>query len=146
MTSSQAMKMETPPRTWRKPPCLLRLSFFAGNTSTHVEKTPEPFLKLRSQKRNTSTHVEKTRVSAMNPTLCRKHLHARGENVGCYSWGYVLGETPPRTWRKLPVWRPLTKKSRNTSTHVEKTDTDLANLTYPEKHLHARGENSCRFF
>ena len=52
--------VETPPRTWRKPFVHASQSRLCGNTSTHVEKT-------------LSCH------SCM--FFCRKHLHARGENI-----------------------------------------------------------------
>ena len=55
-------------------------------------------------------------------------------------------ETPPRTWRRLEALLLGTKRSRNTSTDVEKTKTpDRARLSL-QKHLHGRGEDCCRLF
>ena len=93
--------IETPPRTWRKPPLVGLSRISTGNTSTHVEKTWK-ILAIASAR--------------------EKHLHARGENFEqTWKHGFVQ-ETPPRTWRKLGTTMVFGVLQRNTSTHVEKTD------------------------
>ena len=92
---------ETPPRTWRGPRKVVHQSPPNGNTSTHVERT--------------------SNAGALMP-LCRKHLHARGEDFFLKILRRIPTETPPRTWRGLIQIREATNGARNTSTHVERTN------------------------
>ena len=73
------LRLETPPRTWRRPSHLMLTVDACGNTSTDVEKT-HTFLLQCGQ-------VE-------------KHLHGRGEDAKRPVHWHSRGETPPRTWRR----------------------------------------------
>ncbi len=71
-----------------------------------------------------------------------KHLHGRGEDTPSPFAPKSLTETPPRTWRRLRAENVPASRCRNTSTDVEKTDTDSGLLWLVKKHLHGRGEDS----
>ena len=119
-TISSTPRLETPPRTWRRPKLM-----------------PEP---LRSF-RNTSTDVEKTKVPQVSYLPFEKHLHGRGEDASRVVLPWTTTETPPRTWRRpLPDFVPLLT-CRNTSTDVEKTYLVFSGNRVWEKHLHGRGED-----
>ena len=75
-------KVETPPRTWRR---------------------PKPAQQSLAPRRNTSTDVEKTSQTSHLPNQEKKHLHGRGEDQVYTSKKSDVAETPPRTWR-----RPIT--------------------------------------
>ena len=111
---------ETPPRTWRRLRACQHRRVFDGNTSTDVEKTSR---------------------SGRESTRSRKHLHGRGEDGGKAIFGSSIGETPPRTWRRLEELEASSHRSGNTSTDVEKTLQDLIPTRQNRKHLHGRGED-----
>ena len=50
-------------------------------------------------------------------------------------------ETPPRTWRGRKQRKKTHEETRNTSTHVERTQCDSNPFESGWKHLHARGED-----
>ena len=75
---------ETPPRTWRRHYINLRKQPCLRNTSTDVEKTHRPYLGKRS---------------------LWKHLHGRGEDPRLLLPVKLYSETPPRTWRRLRLFR-----------------------------------------
>ena len=104
---------ETPPRTWRRPGYYSGQRTFQGNTSTDVEKTDVHLL-----------------AQAAQP---RKHLHGRGEDPAAMFLTFSPIETPPRTWRRLFVWRRKHQVGRNTSTDVEKTQKARIKLRYGEE-------------
>ena len=52
-----------------------------------------------------------------------------------------IGETPPRTWRRLSSHTDKARVSRNTSTDVEKTSSLQCRFHPSRKHLHGRGED-----
>ena len=85
--------------------------------------------------------MEKTRGVCVALNRCKKHLHARGENVDRVVLPPRVEETPPRTWRKLICVVLSRSNIGNTSTHVEKTVQKRLRANVREKHLHARGEN-----
>ena len=119
--SKLPFRLETPPRTWRRPRMPSHRETDGRNTSTDVEKTicfrkpsdmtgetpPRTWRRLIASdcpqpvQGNTSTDVEKT----TNAVLM---VHS-------------FGETPPRTWRRPPLLRLGTRWRGNTSTDVEKT-------------------------
>ena len=73
-----------------------------------------------------------------------KHPHARGENSDKIQNSLKLFETPPRTWGEL-LETPVTNFwSRNTPTHVGRTNFWYQQSTWVWKHPHARGENCNR--
>ena len=115
-----ACAVETPPRTWRR------------QTST---------LSPGCSRRNTSTDVEKTDRSDDAFASARKHLHGRGEDVRLKSEGFLMGETPPRTWRRPEPCLAPPHALGNTSTDVEKTERPAQRSAAVEKHLHGRGED-----
>ena len=92
---------ETPPRTWGRPP--------PSSTST-------------SSHRNTPTHVGKTSLSAAFMAARMKHPHARGEDLCAGSFFVYWMETPPRTWGRHRMKISFFLSSRNTPTHVGKTN------------------------
>ena len=53
--------------------------------------------------------------------MFRKHLHGRGEDFKYSRTAFTVGETPPRTWRRLYSVTRNATRGRNTSTDVEKT-------------------------
>ena len=114
------VKIETPPRAWRK--------------LSQNSQTPS-FL------RNTSTCVEKTSKLWASIIGVSKHLHVRGENPHVASLLALFQETPPRAWRKLNMLMKKVYTTRNTSTCVEKTQTYHLGIHFAQKHLHVRGEN-----
>ena len=71
----------------------------------------------------------------------RKHLHGRGEDLLRSEFARALEETPPRTWRRQVPGSLWTRLPRNTSTDVEKTNTEIARKLKIRKHLHGRGED-----
>ena len=135
-----ACRRETPPRTWRRLPTFL----FALFTF-----------------RNTSTDVEKTSVRKLELVVARKHLHGRGEDCARRETSALTTETPPRTWRRLPIrhrpkirrrntstdvektrnWNRRSRFQGNTSTDVEKTKKIRSLCDQLQKHLHGRGED-----
>ena len=61
----------------------------------------------------------------------RKHLHGRGEDFMMKGNPFPLGETPPRTWRRLSLFKNIPQEVRNTSTDVEKTARFSVRLIQP---------------
>ena len=114
------LALETPPRTWRRPLTGEDDVTLLGNTSTDVEKTPQRIMETVSLK---------------------KHLHGRGEDMLSGHFSAPSMETPPRTWRRLEALLLGTKRSRNTSTDVEKTPRPKRRSKPSWKHLHGRGED-----
>ena len=85
--------------------------------------------------------MEKTVSLISSPPLFSKHLHGRGEDL---PWSYRSArsrETPPRTWRRPSVPESEPTVIGNTSTDVEKTDSEKSASTSVRKHLHGRGED-----
>ena len=118
--ASKSAGRETPPRTWRR----------------RIDVQHD-----RLAVRNTSTDVEKTSSNASFSFSLKKHLHGRGEDLGHLMKGSVLTETPPRTWRRHCVGFVKSKRLRNTSTDVEKTQSHSWGSPLHRKHLHGRGED-----
>ena len=111
---------ETPPRAWRRLPLLALQPLLLGNTSTSVEKTHCPPIRLSNR---------------------QKHLHERGEDYGEQSGAMARKETPPRAWRRRNQQLGVDKRLRNTSTSVEKTEAPVKVCKECKKHLHERGED-----
>ena len=112
---------ETPPRTWGRLEVYNDLNSDLGNTPTHVGKT----ILCRKMCRH-----------------CKKHPHARGEDLPKKPRPSRTLETPPRTWGRLEeLFKPHRYKG-NTPTHVGKTVSELQALCPVRKHPHARGEDS----
>ena len=118
--TAKGRELETPPRTWRRLCDADGRSSGLGNTSTDVEKTPSE---------------DRQRPAS------RKHLHGRGEDSCPVSKLLPWPETPPRTWRRLGIFRQWRLGRGNTSTDVEKTDTYMMLSVCSKKHLHGRGED-----
>ena len=120
--------VETPPRTWGRPPprtwgrpeLLQGGTYLFGNTPTHVGKTG-------------------TRWRFYQDT--EKHPHARGEDEKAALNRVSLGETPPRTWGRLPLLKTMYAFQGNTPTHVGKTPRRGDIFHLQGKHPHARGED-----
>ena len=114
------LRMETPPRTWRR----------HGNQGLQEQ-----------QEGNTSTDVEKTSVRCSTKLRPEKHLHGRGEDAHRLDFLDTRTETPPRTWRRLVKGVQKIAVLGNTSTDVEKTWQSGSSGTAGRKHLHGRGED-----
>ena len=112
--------VETPPRTWRRPPA----------TDLYIRKNG-----------NTSTDVEKTMKTKRHRTPSWKHLHGRGEDIQVLLQCNLHQETPPRTWRRQGGTAKARSPDGNTSTDVEKTSSVSRTYQRSEKHLHGRGED-----
>ena len=156
-----ALTLETPPRTWRRPPDGLFQVFDLRNTSTDVEKTlrrctntwwttetpPRTWRRLARQCKsghpggNTSTDVEKTLEFPQRWPAEWKHLHGRGEDENKWWDNNQRLETPPRTWRRLRAAISGAAGEGNTSTDVEKTGANRRQCRRNGKHLHGRGED-----
>ena len=113
-------QQETPPRTWGRRLMLKVVTDLAGNTPTHVGKTP-------------AHKATKRRVE--------KHPHARGEDQKKTKQSSFVRETPPRTWGRRAYPRHGRLPYRNTPTHVGKTKFYQKNQMRARKHPHARGED-----
>ena len=113
-------RIETPPRTWRRPGHITIAVDVEGNTSTDVEKTQRSFW------------------ACARPW---KHLHGRGEDSLGPPGGQGWAETPPRTWRRQRRSHDHWLHIGNTSTDVEKTKRVVPVELDDEKHLHGRGED-----
>ena len=111
---------ETPPRTW-------------GRRIECSGPDGEP--------RNTPTHVGKTSDGAADVCPLQKHPHARGEDLRYAASMEVFLETPPRTWGRLMCVQEVRFYTRNTPTHVGKTNAENHGQLRKEKHPHARGED-----
>ena len=157
-----APSVETPPRTWRRPPRRSKPKFGSGNTSTDVEKTntaksshaiAEKHLHGRGED---SVATEPTHSFSETPPRTwrrlineskhvfsfEKHLHGRGEDPYQDDRAQAFPETPPRTWRRQHVTHESLERLGNTSTDVEKTRRLYGDWRRWWKHLHGRGEDS----
>src|SRR5690606_10558219 len=94
--------LETPPRTWGRPPL-----------------SPS----LCTDLRNTPTDVGKTSRGAIISHVPRKQPHGRGEDNCSCCLSLCLSETPPRTWGRHSEPHCDQSKIRNTPTDVGKTGT-----------------------
>ena len=71
----------------------------------------------------------------------KKHPHSRGEDsVPDVMW-LALWETPPLTWGRRDLDKPLEVVLRNTPTHVGKTILSVYGQRTLKKHPHSRGED-----
>ena len=113
-------KMETPPRTWGRPLENEKTGQKAGNTPTHVGKTPR---------------------DGRQGTAREKHPHARGEDHRRWRPVWAIVETPPRTWGRHKMTTENRDKFGNTPTHVGKTVWCGDLCMHKGKHPHARGED-----
>ena len=115
------LNTETPPRTWRRPRCLI------PNNARNSETPPRTWRRRDCNEAgctvegNTSTDVEKTQTSRLSFSMPGKHLHGRGEDRFPWLIRVLSGETPPRTWRRPSRHGLRRLRSGNTSTDVEKT-------------------------
>ena len=91
--------------------------------------------------RNTPTHVGKTSAASTSARKDWKHPHARGEDHVLHEGFTVFIETPPRTWGRHGGNRGGAMATRNTPTHVGKTEKLCCPEWPAEKHPHARGED-----
>ena len=116
-----APEKETPPRTWGRQRARRR---------------------AQSLGRNTPTHVGKTIRGGHQHNYDKKHPHARGEDMVAKLINSMVGETPPRTWGRLPRFAVPAFAGGNTPTHVGKTSGTGSEAARLRKHPHARGEDS----
>ena len=121
MPKSSSSTRETPPRTWGRLEVLVVLYDRIRNTPTHVGKT---------------CHRGRIRAGV------RKHPHARGEDRLSMAVSVAVRETPPRTWGRLDYNEGEYIDSRNTPTHVGKTEAARLAPRMILKHPHARGEDT----
>ena len=83
----------------------------------------------------------KTRGALKSDIRPEKHPHARGEDREAGMDVVKKAETPPRTWGRLIEEIDYDVKTRNTPTHVGKTNSLFFFLYRFQKHPHARGED-----